>query len=127
MGFRQGAFAKIWELNDKGNYHEARATISKKNKETDKYDQEWSSFVRLVGKAHNQAKTLDISKNVKIGSCDVTNKYVKEKNETYTNYVIFEFENADSNTGESTNANNKPKSDGFMSIPDGVEEELPFN
>ena len=71
---------------------------------------------------------IDISKNVKIGSCEVTNKYDKEKNTTYTNYVIFNFEDVDGNTnGGLKPVGNKPSGgDGFMNIPDGIDEELPF-
>ena len=53
--------------------------------------------MRLVGTAHQQIETMDISHNVKIGSCDVTNKYDAQKKTTYTNYVIFNFE--DNNNG----------------------------
>ena len=127
MGFRQGSYAKIWNLEDKGNYHVAEMSISKKNKETDQYETEWANkFVRLVGKAHNQAKSLDTSKSIKIGTCDVTNKYEKEKSATYTNYVIFELEDINSNQGSSP-APSQAIGDGFMNIPDGIDEELPFN
>ena len=34
MGFRQGAYAKIWKIEDKGNYHVAQMSISRKNKDT---------------------------------------------------------------------------------------------
>ena len=127
MGFGQGKFAKIWNLEDKGNYHVAEMSVSKKNKETEQYETEWANkFVRLVGKAHNQAKSLDISKSVKIGSCDVTNKYEKEKNTTYTNYVVFEFEDANSNQ-TSRPTPSQAVGDGLMNIPDGIDEDLPFN
>ena len=64
----------------------------------------------------------------KIGACDVTNKYDKEKKTTYTNYVIFGFEEVDGNNGGNNQSKAAPKKDdGFMNIPDGVDEELPFN
>lgn len=127
MGFREGSYAKIWNLEDKGNYHVAEMSVSKKNKETEQYETEWANkFVRLVGKAHNQAKSLDISKSVKIGACDVTNKYVKEKNETYTNYVVFEFESG--NSDDSARPDPIKAKDGFINIPDGIDDDsLPFN
>ena len=34
MGFRQGAYAKIWKVENKGNYHVAQISISRKNKDT---------------------------------------------------------------------------------------------
>lgn len=129
MGFGTGKFAHIWKLENKGNYHVAEMSTSKKNKETEQYETDWANkFVRLVGTAHQQADSLDISKNVKIGACEVTNKYDKEKNTTYTNYVIFGFE--DVNNGSSQSLRPTPSnasSDGFMNIPDGIDEELPFN
>lgn len=129
MGFGTEKFAHIWKLENKGNYHVAEMSTSKKNKETEQYETDWANkFVRLVGTAHQQADSLDISKNVKIGACEVTNKYDKEKNTTYTNYVIFGFE--DVNNGSSQPSRPTPSnasSDGFMNIPDGIDEELPFN
>lgn len=129
MGFRQGGYAHIWNLENKGNYHVAEMSTSKKNKDTDKYETDWSNkFVRLVGTAHQQADTLDISKNVKIGACDVTNKYDKEKNTTYTNYVIFGFEDANGDGNHTVKAtSSKDAGDKFMDIPDNIDEELPFN
>lgn len=129
MGFGTGKFAHIWKLENKGNYHVAQMSTSKKNKETDQYETDWqNSFVRLVGTAHAQADSLDITKNVKIGACEVTNKYDKEKNVTYTNYVIFGFEDVDNSKQGNSNAQKaEKKDDGFMNIPDNADEELPFN
>lgn len=132
MGFRQGAFAKIWKVENKGNYHVAEMSVSKKN-DAGGYDVTWQNkFVRLVGTAHTQADKLDISKSVKIGACDVTNKYDKDKNTTYTNYVIFAFE--DENDKNNNAKNSKPvkkseteKTDGFYPIDETIEDDdLPF-
>ena len=93
MGFRTGNYARIWEVTDKGRYLEAKMSVSKRNKATGKYEQEWSAFgVRLVGHAANQAKEMTFPASVQLGSCDVTNKYDKEKKITYTNYVVFDFQ-----------------------------------
>lgn len=128
MGFRQGAYAHVWKVEDKGNYHVAQISISRKNKETNQYETEWQdSFVRLVGTAHQQIKTMDISRNVKIGSCDVTNKYDANKKTTYTNYVIFNFDDVDGNAS-APKAATKPNTNSFVNVPDDVEDEgLPFN
>ena len=130
MGFRQNAYAHIWKLENKGNYHVAQMSTSKKNKETDQYETDWqNNFVRLVGTAHQQADKLDISKNVKIGACEVTNRYDKEKNTTYTNYVIFEFEDANGtkSKGSPTIKSSEKDSSNFVEVEDGVDDELPFN
>lgn len=124
--FSTGSYAHIWKLEDKGNYHVAQMSTSKKNNETGEYEKDWNdNFVRLVGTAHNQAKTLDMSKNVKIGRCGVSNNYSKEKNTTYTNYVIFNFEDNDSNTSGNTQKSQTSKDD-FMNVPAIDDDELPF-
>lgn len=140
MGFRQGAYAKIWRVEDKGNYSVAQVSISKKNKDTDQYETEFQhNFVRLVGTAHDLGKNIEEVQggtSIKITSCDVTNRYDKDKQKEFTNFVIFGFEFPDNNNG---NAGGKKKAapkkptkkaaadDGFMNIPDGIDEELPFN
>lgn len=124
--FSTGSYAHIWKLEDKGNYHVAQMSTSKKSNETGEYEKDWNdNFVRLVGTAHNQAKTLDTSKNVKIGRCGVSNNYSKEKNTTYTNYVIFNFEDNDSNTSGNTQKSQISKDD-FMNVPAIDDDELPF-
>jgi len=113
MGFRVDSFAKVWEVEDKGNYSEAKISISKKNKQTNQYETDFQSKVRLVGQAHTcKVKAND---RIKIKACDVSNKYDKEKKITYTNYVIFEIE-TDSE---------QPKSIAVEDLPK-VEDTLPF-
>lgn len=96
MGFRKDSFARIWSVEDKGNYSIANVSISRKNKETNQYEVEFQDgFVRLVGNAHEFMKGVLVPQGgfpVKITSCDVTNKYSQEKKQTYTNYVIFGLE-----------------------------------
>ena len=128
MGFRQDArFVKVWEVENKGNYHIVSLSTSKKNKDTNEYETDFSSkFVRFIGTAHTLASDLKKGDTIKLGSCEVTNKYDKEKNTTYTNYLVYSFEKE----GDNNNSNNNqstPKNDGFENIPDGVDEELPFN
>lgn len=126
MGFKQDAYAKVWKVENKGNYHVAQISTSKKNKQTDQYETDFSNnFVRFIGTAHNMAASLKDGDRIKIGSCEVTNKYDKEKNTTYTNYMVYSFEvegGSQANTQPQKKAN-----DGFMNIPDGLDEELPFN
>lgn len=124
MGFRQGAFARIWSVNDEGKYSTANVSVSRKNKDTGKYDVEFSDgYVRLVGSAHEAAKELglptreefdsqsDKGVSVKISSCDVTNNYDTKTKKLYTNCVIFGFEIPDNNGGDSSD-NSGAKSTG---------------
>ena len=115
MGFRQGSYAKIWKIEDKGNYFIAQISISKKKQNSDEYITEFQGFARLVGDAHESGKSLQIGTkgaSVKIASCDVTTNYDKKTEKTYTNYVIFGFESPDgeNSTNNSTRStkNNKP-------------------
>ncbi len=114
MGFRVDAYAKVWEVNDKGNYSEARISISKKNKQTNQYETDFQSRVRLVGQAHNcRVKAND---RIKIKSCDVSTRYNKETKVTYTNYVIFELETDDE----------QPKVMSMEELPTVTDIDLPF-
>lgn len=140
MGFRQGAYAKVWRVEDKGNYSVAQVSISKKNKDTNQYETEFQhNFVRLVGTAHDLGRNIEEVQggtSIKITSCDVTNRYDKDKQKEFTNFVIFGFEFPDNNNGNASgkkkttpknSAKKAPANDGFMNIPDGIDEELPFN
>lgn len=110
MGFRQGAYVRVWNVNDQGKYSTANITVSRKNKETGEYVTEFSNnFVRLVGDAHNQISSLNlptredfnpsIHKGVtlRIGGCDVTTRYNPETKTSYTNFTIFSFDPVDDN------------------------------
>ncbi len=155
MGFRQGAFARIWSVNDEGKYSTANVSVSRKNQETDKYVVEFSDgYVRLVGNAHEAVKELglptreefdssyDKGVSVKISSCDVTNNYDTKTKKLYTNYVIFGFEIPDNNGGNSVEGKNKKATAGSKGkvktntktkatnkadvIQEDDEDELPF-
>ena len=57
----------------------------------------------------------------------------KDGNKVYTTDVIVEghefceSKSSNQNNSQSNNNNPAPNSDGFISIPDGIDEELPFN
>ena len=139
MGFREGSFARVWSVEDKGNYSTARITVSKKDKNTSTYVQDFSDgYVRLVGQAHTafQGVQVDDKKGVsiKISSCDVSNVYTSPNGKvSYTpHYTIFGLEFPDKNGNGNKTGNNAKSatdngSDGFMNVPDGVDDELPFD
>ena len=130
MGLRNGAFATVWEVKKgNGNYSDVRISTSRKNKQTDQYETDFSGFVRFIGTAHQNASSLKEKDRIKIGDCEVTNSYDKEKKVTYTNFAVFSFEDASGN-GAPANNNQKSqnkKKDEFMDVPDSMEDELPFN
>lgn len=124
MGFRNGAYATIWEVKaGKGNYSDVRLSISKKNKQTDQYETDFSGFVRFIGTAHQNAGNLKEKDRIKIGDCEATNSYDKEKKVTYTNFAVFSFEDANGNNTTQT----KPSDTSFVNVDNAIEdEELPF-
>ena len=88
-------------------------------------------FVTFVGDAAKKFETLAIVERdvIEITSGEVENVYSKEKGQSYLSVTIYDFEkvvvgSTDSSTPASSTASN---GDGFMNIPDGIDEELPFN
>ena len=91
MGFRTGAYAKIWEVTPMSDTStKVRLSVSRKNKE---YEQDFSGFVLAIGTAAaKKAACLKEGERIKLGDVDVTTKYDKEKKVTYTNFKMFSFE-----------------------------------
>lgn len=106
--FCVGNYAKIWQVEDKGNFTLCQISTSKKNKETKEYEVDFSDKVRFVGKAHGQHPQA--GQKIKITNCGVTNKYDKEKKKMYIQYLIFDYELC----GQQPQASNT------------IEEDLPF-
>lgn len=124
MGFKTGAYAKVWKVEKgKGNFYVANLSTSKKNADGT-YETDWANgFVTLVGSAAKKAEG-GLPDRVRIGECEVKNKYSKEKNTTYTNYLIYSFqEEEDKNKPKSPQRTDNPD---FVKVPDASEEELPF-
>jgi hypothetical protein len=146
MGFRQadsegrGGFARIWSVEDKENYSIAKVSTSKKRKDDSGYDTDFQDgYVRLIGSAHEKAKTLNVSEKgiaIQITSCEVTTPYNAETKKGYVNFAIFAFNIPDENDGNATSVKNNKKSTAKTSkaktkkeTPDYEEmpeEELPF-
>ena len=94
MGFRQGGYAYVWDVKPQSNIcTQLRISVSRKNKDTGDYDQDFSGFVRFMGTA-NAAKAAQLTPgtSIKLGDVDVSTKYVKDKNVEYVNYKCFSFE-----------------------------------
>ena len=94
MGFRTGAFAKVWEVKPFSDTStKLRISVSRKNKQSGEYEQDFSGYVDAVGTAAaKKAACLKEGDRIKLGDVDVVTKFVKEKNTTYTNYKMFSFE-----------------------------------
>lgn len=102
--FSVNSYAKIKSVEVKENYSVCKISISKKNKQTDKYETDFVGKVRFVGNAHHQRPLAD--QRIKITSCGVSNCYVKDDKLEFQNiptYTIFGYELQDNN-GASANA-----------------------
>ncbi len=82
-------------------------SISRKNKDTGVYEDEFSGFVMFIGEAHAKAGRLKERDRIKLGDVDVTRRYDKEKNREYYNFKVFSFEMADA-PAQSGNAVSNP-------------------
>lgn len=98
MGFRQGSFATIWQIEPvKDTITKAKITTSKKNKNTGEYETDFSGFVTFLGTAvASKAAKLKEKNRIKLEEVDVTRKWDKEKQKEYINFNVFAFEMADS-------------------------------
>lgn len=114
MGFRKDAYATVWGIEDKGNYHEVKLSIQKKDKQSGEYKQDFNGFVRFIGTAHTLCKdeNIQVKDRIKLGNVDVTNNYDKEKKITYTNFLCFSFDTMqEQNSGNAESAYAKLEED----------------
>ena len=122
MGFNKGSYAKVWDVEPKSDtLTRLRISTSKKNKQTDQYEQDFSDYVACVGTAcASKAARLSKGDKIRIGDSDVTNRYDKDKKMTYYNFKMFNFE---VESGSSANNNTEPQPE----VDDGeVDSRLPF-
>lgn len=94
MGFHNDGYATVWSVSKKSDtMTTVRLTTSRKNKNTDQYEQDFSGFVAFVG-FDNAAKAMSLTERdrIKLGRVDVSNKYDKEKQREYINYTCFGFD-----------------------------------
>lgn len=137
---RTGGFARIWTVEDKGNYSSVKISTSKKRKdgsyETDFQD----GYVRFIGSAHEKVQELNVPDKgiaIQITSCEVTTPYNAETKKGYTNFAVFAFDIPDSNDGgdaaptksnkKSTAKTSKAKTKKAAPVDDEQgEDDLPF-
>lgn len=114
MGFRAGSYAKVWEVTPMSDTStKLRISISRKNKQTNEYEQDFSGFVMAIGSAAaKKAAGLKEGDRIKLGDVDVSTKYDKEKKISYTNFKLFSFEQEESNnSGGGFNTDPQPTVD----------------
>lgn len=130
MGFRTGAFATVWSVESVNNaITKGRISISRKNKQTNEYETDFSGFVSFIGTAAaSKAARLKERDRIRLGDIDVSNVYDKAKNTTYTNFKIFGFDNADETGDRQSVPDTRSLSDDPTptDIDDYDDSELPF-
>lgn len=103
--FGNGNYLTIWEVEDKGNYAVVSVSSSKKNKQSGKFDTDFSSkYVRFVGDAYNCRPQK--GQRIKIVDCGVSNVYMKDGQKVYMknpNYCVFKYELQDDNGASASN------------------------
>ena len=94
MGFRQGGYMTVWSVEEgkSGKTARVRLSSSRKDKRTGEYVQDFSGFCTFIGPAHELAGKLRDRDRIKLGECEVTTTYDKEKKVTYVDYKVFDFE-----------------------------------
>lgn len=116
--FSINSYAKIKTSEDKGNYSVCKISISKKNKQSGKYENTFIGDVRFIGNAHLQKPM--VGQKIKITNCGVSNCYTKNDKLEFCkvpNYVIFGYELQD------TSISNNPQD--LINI-ENLENDLPF-
>lgn len=96
MGFRKDAWATVWSVEEgRGNSLKVRLSVSKKNKDSGEYEQDFSGFCTFIGSAKIKGEKLQKKDRIKLGDVDVSTRYDKEKKQEYVNYKVFDFTTAD--------------------------------
>lgn len=134
MGFRTNSFAKVWSVEPvKDTITKCRISISRKDRNTNEYIQDFGGFVSFAGTATaKKASQLKEGDRIRLKDVDVTNNYDKERNVTYTNFTCFNFETEDEvNAAEQgrqpAQRTQSPEVDVNYGIDNGEQEaELPF-
>lgn len=105
MGFRSNSYATIWSVEPVSDVQtKARISISRKDKQTGEYTDDFSGFVSFFGTAAaKKAAALKERDRIKLGDVDVRSKYDKEKNITYYNFNVYSFETQNRTGGGNTN------------------------
>ena len=123
-----GSYATVWSVEPKSEtFVKARISTSRKNKQTGEYESDFSGFVSFVGTvAAKRAASLKEKDRIKLLKVDVSSRYDKENDRTYTNYNIFDFETQSGNAG----SNKASHVDVMSAVDDGEvepdEDKLPF-
>ena len=123
MGFRNGAYAKVWELrpNKSGRSTAVRLSISKKDGNGG-YEEDFSHWVMFIATANERAKRLQQGDRVQLGDVDVSARYDKEKRAHDYSFKVFSFEEVAGNGKKTGSTKAQEQND----REDGAPDDLPF-
>ena len=130
MGFKNGAYATIWTVEPVSDINtKARISISRKNKQTGMYENDFSGFVSFIGTtAAPKAANLKEKDRIRLGDVECRTFYQKEKKVTYYNFNVYSFEMADEVNPTPRSATPDEFDASNMNVGDGEvdEKEYPF-
>ena len=136
--FSVGSYMSIFQINDNGRYALCNCASSRKNRETNAYETDFSGYVKFVKDAYDVVKQYaresnghEVLARVKITSCAVGDgKYDKEKKTKYYNFTVFQCEDMSGGNRDTNKPSSASKPDrsyiNIQNIPENVDEELPF-
>lgn len=118
-----GTYAKVWSVEPVSDMAtKCRISISRKDKNTGEYTQDYSGFVLFIGThTAKKAAKLKSGDKIKLLEVDVSNKYDSDKNVTYNNFKCFSFD-VESSTNNIVPDDPQPDVDGGEVLDD----RLPF-
>lgn len=91
MGFRTGAYAKVWEVTPKTERVTVlKLSVGRKNKQTEAWETDFSGFVSVYGQSATEATKLRVGDTIRIGDCDVGTS--KRDDKFFTNYRLYSYE-----------------------------------
>ena len=127
MGFRKDAYCTVWSVDPVSDVQtKARISISRKDKQTGEYIEDFSGFVSFFGTAAaKKAASLKERDRIKLGDVDVRSKYDREKKVTYYNFNVYSF---DIQRGSGSNNSNTQTTSPQPSVDNGEidDSRLPF-
>lgn len=93
MGFRPNSWATCWGVECKSDtLTVGRISTSRKNKQSNEYEQDFSGFVSFIGTATaKKAANLKEKDRIKLGEVEVTTKYDEANKKSYTNFRCYDF------------------------------------
>ena len=122
MAFRNGAYATVWQVEKKTDrVTQVRISTSRKNKETDQYEQDFSGFISILGNEAPKALALHEKDRIKLGEVSVTTRYDKEKQKEYVYYNCYGFE-----TVQPLGQQNRVDESEGVNLTDGDTTDIPF-